>query len=211
MKFNISKDYTNVLAQLISDYDDTSTLWKYNLIKNKVLLTSSSNSRLIYKWYDGEIYLNNELKWNVYYSNNILISNNRSQIITKVLANDESFKLAHSWYKISDPSTDVLFYKGYEIVLQKAINNYTFRLTFEPQKLIVGFHEDDAKGFISIEKNTETSINKWLLARTYSPYPKKEEDFQDWIENVLNGIQELEILGTPILLDVKSDILENAI
>jgi hypothetical protein len=198
-----SQNYSAEIQLIISEYTDKTILWKFNIIHYKVLLSGASTSRSILRGNDNEMYLYREARWNNYYDNNTLISNYRNNIVTNFIKLDSCLSIKNDWIKFVDSDTGSFFYRGWEILLHKSINNYKLRLSFQPQTLIVGFHEDDAKGLIEIKENLEIPINKWLIARSYSPYPQQEEDFQDWIENVLNGIHEIENIVIPIVLDLK--------
>jgi len=158
-----SLDYKETLSNIISKYNEKSVLWKYYIVKNPVLLSCSSHTRLIKQYY-SQIYLYNKNTW-IHNDNQILLSNYRNEIITKLLNENNGFKLGqdNDWRIIKDGETGMTFYRGQKITL----SNDRLNLWFEPNKLIINF-KDNNKENIEIE------------------YTKKEN-----IEEIFNEIKEL--------------------
>ena len=61
--------------------------------------------------------------------------------------------------------------------------------------LIVGYINDE-KDNIKISDNDFQLITNWLLAKSYSPYPNNESEFDSWIDMVIKGIPCLENLAS---------------
>ena len=114
-----------------------------------------------------------------------------------LLSKSTDFKLyeerVNDWWVKKDIVTLKKFYRGRHIWLKKDILNYTLWFQFKENELIAGFRISDKEN-IEIKENDYEFINGWLLAKKFGQYPNSEEQFEEWIENILNEHPKLEVL-----------------
>lgn len=190
--------YRGILEAMISNFSEKRILWKYYIIKNKTLLTSdASRSKAIKKNGDYFYLFNNEgANW-INNDNQFLLSTYRNELITKILQLDSTIRLENSgsWWVKTDSATNATFYRGEYIWLKKSFNSYNLWFQFKQNELIVGYINNE-KDNIKISDNDFPLITNWLLAKSYSPYPNNESEFDSWIDMVIKGIPCLENLAS---------------
>jgi len=198
IKSSENKDFQVLLQSIIDVYEDSSILWRYYIIKHKILLSSdSSRSKAIKKYQDYYYLFNNEgANW-INNDNQFLLSNHRNELITSVLAKVTSFKLDRGseldwWVKVDD-TTKMTFYRGERIWLKEELGNYNLSLQFRQSDLIFGFHNDE-KDKIEVLKNDYKSLDGWVLAFNFGNYPNEESDYPIWIEELIKKCTEIKSL-----------------
>lgn len=196
----VSEDsYRGILEGMISSYSEKKNLWKYYIIKNKTLLTSDASRSKIIKKYGDYFYLfNNEgANW-INNDNQFLLSTYRNELISKFLSSNLNLipQKSGAWWIKTDIATNATFYRGEYIWLKKSFNSYNLWFQFKQNELIVGYINDE-KDNIKISDNDFQLITNWLLAKSYSPYPNNESEFDSWIDMVIRDIPILEKLASP--------------
>jgi len=191
-------EYGSKLNQFINDFNEKSILWKYALIKNKILLSGTLNginvskSNILQHKYDQKLYylFNNEGGNWINNDNQILLSNLRNQIITRLLSADDELKPDRKdlWWLFSDKSTNETFYRGEHIWIRKKVNVngmvYTMRYQFQPRQLILGIHNDPEENVGIIDNDFEIH-NSWKICKRLSyDMLTTETEIEEYIKQV---------------------------
>jgi hypothetical protein len=191
------------LNDIVNLYEDKDILWRYYLIKDAVLLCDSSRARYL-REYHGEFYLfNNEGGNWINNDNQFLLSNKRSEAITKLLKRDPSYistydNKAHS-IKI-DSQSGRSHFRGHRVTLKKYCGAYTARLNFLLDQVEVGFTRDENPNIVGVE--TETSNDYWICCeRIMTGYSDTNEIVDDIDGKVSRLLQSLESSLNNIILN----------
>lgn len=195
-KLSESTDYLQVLNSIINEYSDESILWKYYIVKNKILLDSNASRSKRIKAYKNKYYLfNNENANWINNDNQFLLSNRRNEITTLFIEKLglDLYKTVN-WWVIKDAITDQTFYRGESIWLKKPIENYNLWFHFKPKFLVIGFHNED-KDKIDIEENSLEANNTWLVYKKFSEYPANLDEIKKWVIDVISEIPAIKNLA----------------
>lgn len=195
-KLSESTDYLQVLNSIINEYSDESILWKYYIVKNKILLDSNASRSKRIKDYWGKYYLfNNENANWINNDNQFLLSNRRDEIASLFIEKLglDLYKTGN-WWVIKDAITDQTFYRGESIWLKKPIGNYNLWFHFKPKFLVIGFHNED-KDKIDIEENSLEINNTWLVYKNFGEYPTNLDEIEDWVKSVISEIPTIKNLA----------------
>jgi hypothetical protein len=183
-----------VLEDIIEKFEDKTELWKYYIIKNKVLLNSdASRSKIVKRYYwDNQVYLYNNERGNWINNNNqFLLSNYRNELISFFVNEGIKVHANNSWWIKKDSKTGQLFYRGSEIWLYRKINDSVkLWFLFSKEKVIFGLHNDEKKQ-IFINEHDYEPIDGWVVAKSIN-YPNS--DFIIWKDSVLKEADKIEKL-----------------
>lgn len=189
------QSYKDTLNNVILHYNDTSILWRYNIVKYKELF-GYSDSKLI-RYYGNELYLCKRERWNEYYNNNVLISNYRNSVISKVLESNLEIKLISDKLTIKEKETGESFFKGLNVFLEKKLTNYNLHIRFFPNELFVGFlieNKEQIEVKIDDQDSYITNADGWLLAKKIGAYPTSQSDIEKYTKTLLEEITQIETM-----------------
>jgi hypothetical protein len=192
-------EYFEALNNIIEEYSDKSILWKYYLVKNRILLDSEASRSKYIKLYGNDYYLfNNEGGNWINNDNQFLLSNIRNKIITqfRYYSNEFLLHLDSDWWIICDDKIKEIFYRGQHIWIRKSMGSYNLWFQFKQNDLVIGFHNDE-KEFIQIIDNPFPLIDNWLVAKPPIPYPMNEGDISSWINGIVSDFPMIEGLVQP--------------
>jgi len=180
---DISKNTTTVeegLKDICADYQiNDSYLWVYPLVNwegenGETLLGNYSVTRKIQK-YDNygnapeHVYLYNQTRWT---EGNIIISNNRNEIVSELLKNYNDIKPVTDWSNIQNS-----FFRGWNVQLERKVGDFNFTYVLDKVFIRVGIKstlelEEQFKNFSFNDNNKEQD---WICRLKYD-YTQIEQD-----------------------------------
>lgn len=192
-----SAGYLSYLENIIKDFISKEILWKFQVIRNKILLGSDTSRFKFVKQYEEGYYLFNNENGNwINNDNQILLSNYRNELIDLVLNYSQEIQLniSNNWVVIKDSVTSKRFYRGYIILLNKNFGNYNLTLEFTSKKLIIGFR-NEVKHMLETTETMNTPVQNYILSRVFE-IPKTEEELIMCFENIKTELPLIEKMVT---------------
>jgi len=187
---SVPKDkYKETLQGIVDNFTDRSVLWKYYIVKNSVLLNSDASNSKTVKSYGAKYYLFKDTNAT---DNRILLHNYRNELVTDLLKKNKELILENNndWNVKVDNNTGTTFYRGEHIWMYIPIEQYKLCIQFSSDSVLFGFRKDQVN-YLTIKEHYFKFNENWLLYRESERYPDNKQDFEVWLENLIDGINEI--------------------
>lgn len=185
------------LNSIIDNFSSKAILWKFHVIKFKILLTSNTSRSKFIKQYEERYYLFNNENGNwINNDNQILLSNYRNELIDILLNYSNEIKLdaSNDWLVIVDQMTNKKFYRGFKVWLNKNLGNYKLTFEFTPAILIIGLR-NELKDIVDVSINDWYKYPDYIVSRSFE-IPKTEEELLTCFEKIKVALHQIEKMVT---------------
>jgi len=190
---DVSNTTEDALKNICNNYQqDVNLFWVYPLVNwtgnnGETLLGNYSVTRKIQRYnnYGNDpehVYLYNQTRWT---EGNIIISNNRNEIVSELLKNYNDIKPVNDWSNIQNS-----FFRGWNVQLERKVGDLNFTYILDKVFIRVGIKltlelEEQFKNFTFNDNNKEQD---WICRLKYDYTQIEQKGIKSFIEKIENDV-----------------------